>query len=158
MVLHQFHRSRWEEIHHLVCKGRTSIPCRLYRKIPPSRKIWNSYWRSSTSLPRCRSRVPLYWTSLTCRKCCSWQQEESYCTQTYYPCGKEWWGAEQTSSCWRRTNHCFWRISPQHSRCPLAKKSKQIYNQTDTKNTNPDFITSSLVHKDEINWIIATLV
>ena len=52
-------RPRREEIHHFICKGRTSVPCRSYWKIPPYRKARKPYRRRSTCIPRCCSRVPL---------------------------------------------------------------------------------------------------
>ena len=122
------HRKRkrrpWrEEIHYFVCQGRTSVPRRSYRKIPPSGKVWNPYWRRSSRLPRSCSRVPLCWDPRACWKRSPWQQEEPYRTQAHHPCCEEWWGVEQAS--WR-SNHCFRRSSSQHSRSTSSQEDWKV--------------------------------
>lgn len=122
------HRKRkrrpWrEEIHHFVCQGGTSVPRRSYRKIPPSGKVWNPYWRRSTRVPRSCSRVPLCWDPRACWKRSPWQQEEPYRTQAHHPCCEEWWGVEQAS--WR-SNYCFRRSSSQHSRSASSQEDWKV--------------------------------
>ena len=105
----------------VVVQGRSSIPCRSYRKVPATGQVRNTNGCRSPRLPRRRSGIPLCRDFGARRKRRSRQQKEPHYPPSHHSSREERRRVEQTP---RKRYHCRRWCLAQHSRRVVAQEGQ----------------------------------